>query len=623
MIRRSLALLLRHWFVAVPTVLALVCFSVRGVDASPDSGWYLVGALNLAEGRGFVDTDGTAILIRPVFPGVLALTFALLGTSVLHAFWVVRVFFVGSIALLSWLGYRLCSPWAGLGAGLLALTAVRISEWYGLILLDGVVSVMLLLTVTLVHQAYLSRHVWAWYGAAGVVLGIALLTKEVAIVLLPLPLLALAMTGTGDRRHLVGSGIYVLAALLVVGPWAVHVYSATGSVESLLGAGEQVASRARASSDGGGLFVVIGQYLAMTEPYYSRYLAARFILAPLWIISWLYSSIQLWLTRAPKRSVLVASFLLYSPVALITAKNGLRPGQTLFLEQLSCVAVAILLSEGSTWLGERVPRVKTYRPAVSALSAACLVVALFPQVILDREFRRWVRGKQVGHAHGLAIASGGPFVRRGWVAPHIERAAQRIREEVPAGSVIMSDWHWRAALYFFTRGAYTFIDIPHLATPSEWPPRSYAEFTLRNGEKPLFILPRRNTPDDLDMSLLVFTQSGLIAEADRWNARWVVVTHRRRFLGLYFDANPGFMLRMSVSEDRIRLYERTRRDVFTAFETLIGSNTARWLEAMHSRRPEEAVEIERFLTEEAGLTRADLDELRRDGFRHVSTSKGY
>jgi hypothetical protein len=71
------------------------------------------------------------------------------------------------------------------------------------------------------------------------------------------------------------------------------------------------------------------------------------------------------------------------------------------------------------------------------------------------------------------------------------------------------------------------------------------------------------------------------------------------------------------------LYERTDREAFIDFEMRVGSNTARWLEKMRSRRPGAAGEIERFLQEEAGLTPDDLRQLRAGGFEEVTTSPGY
>jgi len=69
-LRRVLEWLQRHWAIVVPTTLALACFSLRGVSGTPDTAWYLVAALNLAEARGLVDTDGSPVVTRgPVFPG--------------------------------------------------------------------------------------------------------------------------------------------------------------------------------------------------------------------------------------------------------------------------------------------------------------------------------------------------------------------------------------------------------------------------------------------------------------------------------------------------------------------------------------------------------------------------
>jgi hypothetical protein len=445
----------------------------------------------------------------------------------------------------------------------------------------------------------------------------ALLTKEVAIVLLPLPLVVWVWTKRGDRVHGLGCGAYVLAALVVVTPWVGHVYNATGSVVSLAGSGRQVFWRAVESGGGGGPLEIARQYLGMVEPYYRTYVADRFILAPLWVVSWLSATIALVVRPSPARAILVASGLLFSPIALVTAKNGLRAGQTLFLYQLSCVAAAVFLNDTAEWLARLVRRGHASRLTYGICATSLTFAALTPQLVIDKQWGRWVKGQRVGNSHGLALGPTKRIARKGWVARHLERAARRIQDEVPPGSVIMSDWHWRTSLYFFGLGSHRFIQIPYVSTP--WPSPSRRDLALREGEKPLFIFPRRNTADNVDVSLLVLTQSELMTALDRWSARWVVVTERRHFLAPFFDAHPGFSRRAVLSDGRISLYERTGTQEFAPFETRVGSNTARWLEAMHAMRPRAAAEIERFLVEEAGLTEDDLEGLREGRFPQVST----
>ena len=171
--------------------MGLILFPLQEVSTGPDAAWYIANALNIYQGRGYVDTDWTPVLNRgPVFPLLIAASFTLFGPSVLHAIWVVRVFFVLSIVLVYLLGLKFYGKWPGLIAALLVLSSYQINRYASYVLVDVVLPFFILLFIYLLSWAF-ERKTVRWFLASGVVLGIAFLVKEMAIVFAPIPLLIL------------------------------------------------------------------------------------------------------------------------------------------------------------------------------------------------------------------------------------------------------------------------------------------------------------------------------------------------------------------------------------------------------------------------------------------------
>jgi hypothetical protein len=82
----------------IPVSIAVLFSPIHGVSTSPDSSWYLINALNIYNGFGYVNPDLTPVLQRgPLFPGMLAAMFWIFGCSVKSAFLLIRLFFVLNI----------------------------------------------------------------------------------------------------------------------------------------------------------------------------------------------------------------------------------------------------------------------------------------------------------------------------------------------------------------------------------------------------------------------------------------------------------------------------------------------------------------------------------------------
>jgi 4-amino-4-deoxy-L-arabinose transferase-like glycosyltransferase len=96
------------------------------------------------------------------------------------------------------------------------------------ILIDIVLTLLVSLAVLLTLFAN-DKSKTPVFGAVGLVFGLAVLTKETAVLILPV-LLYLMLRGGVNRRSLVALAYFALAALVISTPWFVYFFKNTGSL---------------------------------------------------------------------------------------------------------------------------------------------------------------------------------------------------------------------------------------------------------------------------------------------------------------------------------------------------------------------------------------------------------
>ena len=108
----------------------IVTFHTYDIAIADDMGKYMSYALNMIQGKGYVDFDGAMSVTRgPVFPLVIAWCYWLLGVSPWSAFWAVRIFCVLNPVVVYALGKELFSKRVGIAASILVLTSYSVSFW--------------------------------------------------------------------------------------------------------------------------------------------------------------------------------------------------------------------------------------------------------------------------------------------------------------------------------------------------------------------------------------------------------------------------------------------------------------------------------------------------------------
>lgn len=200
------------------------------VSPSSDAEWYVLRAIGLAAGHGYLDNEGRPTAFWPAgWPMALSVVFRLTGPSLLA----LGLFNLASAILTGWLalllGRRLFGSEAAARLGLLLLAIYPNAIAYvPLGLTEVFYTALLLLGCWLV----IARRSALWLIGAGVVFGFATLVKAQTLVMVPL-LFAIDWLRQGDtwRRlpGLVGQGALVVAAAAVtVLPWTLRNHTQLG-----------------------------------------------------------------------------------------------------------------------------------------------------------------------------------------------------------------------------------------------------------------------------------------------------------------------------------------------------------------------------------------------------------
>jgi hypothetical protein len=213
--------LMAIWAIFIGLRLAMLLIPVA---PSSDAEWYVLRAIGLAAGQGYLDNAGAPTAFWPAgWPMAMSVLFRLTGPSVLAVglFNLASAVLTGYLALL--LGRRLFGGEAAARLGLLLFAVYPNAIGYvPLALTEVFYTALLLLGCWLV----IGRRSLLWLVAAGVVFGFATLVKAQTLVMVPL-LFAIDWLRDRDiwRRlpRLVGQGALVLAmAALTVLPWTVR-----------------------------------------------------------------------------------------------------------------------------------------------------------------------------------------------------------------------------------------------------------------------------------------------------------------------------------------------------------------------------------------------------------------
>ena len=478
---------------AVFVALAIPLLMAESGPLTSGESLYVSEGLNLAEGNGFTYSTGEAVNHRgPIFPALLAADFAIGGFSIEHAYVVPKLFALGSALLLLALGWRFFGREAGLLAAVLALASSLLTTMGSSLSLDGTQSFFLLLALLMLHPALKEgRPLYA--SLAGGALGLAMLTKESALLWLPLPILAVLLLGPAVRNPGRLLAAYGAGFLAVAGWWWPYVFAMTGEIYllgnswtalvwlasgviavALLAALTVLLTRRtspiKLSQNGRwalasalllawGVLLIFGMerssawafsphYFTNIPDYTSNVLASWVQPLPLIAIAWGYVAYRAYKGSLGDR-LLVLGLLLFLPFALFVANRSLHVSNMLPLVYLSYAALARTAVDFARWLAQRTSEGPW--SAIGAGAAAILVVGAFGWFAFE-ESQRAVRQQDAFDATLVQQSN--------WDNPLALETAAWIEEHIPAGTPIMSGRLYSTHLYSLTGAQYPMWQLP-------------------------------------------------------------------------------------------------------------------------------------------------------------------
>ncbi len=559
----------RHWadLVVGPLVLAIFGASLlwfaRNHRVFVDDGLYLLEGLNLLEGRGVSIFGNEQETIRgPVFPLMVGIVSLVFDRDVGAIGMVLRALAVVNPILLYLVIRRLAGPVAGLLAAALAAAFSYTAVLTQTLNVDAVMVGLLLAAILLVIVSIDRQDVRLAVGS-GAALGLAILTKETALALLPMGLVAGGLLGWPAR-----SVAWHYAGLVAVClPWWAYVLVSSGEIYLVgqLSTALAVAAVAAVASAGlvglvlwrrgiasalfrskrgraGAAWAVVGLWVVVltglllsTTPAAAEltlgsaqsYVRKRVLPAtPVWYLlgpAFLYVLVRavrghrLW-------SFYLALIVMQIPVCVLllalryTLARQFLPLQTLLYGALAALAAALLHAalERRPWASRR---------ALAAVAAGLIAVIVVPTALgRGRYFVTYDRG---------ALEGGNPDNQ-------LNRAARDMSDymekNVPEGEGVISTWHYSYQVAYQTGLDQRFEQLD-LDCPEE--PRSLVATACGTGSEIWTDTPAKTIWFRLDGECTAAAMSlgTVLAQLERTDSDYLLLTSDRRHPGL-FDSAP-------------------------------------------------------------------------------------
>ncbi len=536
----------------IPLVLILlgyISFTHVKNEVSWDLLRYMTYALNMFNGQGYVDMDGSLVFFRgPVFPLMIAASYKLFGISALSALGVVKLFCVMNPVLIYYFGRKLFSERIGFAASLCLLTSYSISFW-SFQFIDPIWPFFIILYSLFLYLGF-EQEKRAYFVLAGIFLGLAFLVKEVAVLFFPLSLLMfLWIKEYRNKNNFKGLSIGLIATIVVLLPWIMYLHQHE-ALSFLLGTGgpvvlEDIGSTFQ-TSGGWQSYGFFLNLLATLKEYGSAFIyfysgqtntvTANFTIAPLFLAAWLFVFVQA-LRGNRGCKIIILQVFLFLPIIYFIGKNHWRFGQVLFIMLISYAALVYSVSSLIDWICKRLT-LSSYVNQVLFISFVFMLIAV--QVF-------GYSGKEAGYAeffqrttiHQLIKGEKTKRVVSGaFLTPYLEKTIEKLTQVTKRNEVLLTDSFWAARKIFFQLEGKRNI----FAVPMIWCRNNKVIFGYlpeNRGERALY-LHSNNLPLEPQYRLYVLFESQLINLLHTEQIKHVILSPLFRPLEEYFSASDNY-----------------------------------------------------------------------------------
>ena len=218
--------------VVLVCALCLPAFLSEPARLTSDESLYAAEALNIAAGKGLTYSTGEPIIHRaPLYPALLAAIYEVAGFSLDNAYWLPRLATVVNAPLVLLLARALFGTLPGFVAGLLAAASPYLNGLGSTLFLDGVETTFIVAAAARLLERLPQRQRLAVSDRRRAP-RLAVLIKESALLLLPLPLVLPLLAGR-LRGWRVGLVAWIAAFAVVAAPWWAWVFWHTHEIFQL------------------------------------------------------------------------------------------------------------------------------------------------------------------------------------------------------------------------------------------------------------------------------------------------------------------------------------------------------------------------------------------------------
>jgi hypothetical protein len=558
-------------------LLGAVTFYTWEIVIVPDMGWYMNSALNLVSGKGYTEMSGALIHIRaPLFPLFISGSYLCLGVSPWSAFWAIRLFAILNPLLIYFLGRKLFGKWIGFSAALLILSSYTVNYW-SYRHLDAVWPFFAILSMLILYEAF-EKKSYPYFFVSGILLGLSYLVKQAPIFLLGLPILLILATEKYRRRYfVVGTGIYVVTTIALISPWIIYVYFHTGNIKiALLGLGGEKAVTAMLEPN---KRLFIYDYLKGLLAYYSggsQSLANNFLIAPLFVFSWIYTLYRSF--HGERESILLsATLLLFSPYLAHVGNRNLRAGQLIIFHLLSflvtskcCLEVCKKLVEFIKGKSHFSQRLGNYVFAV--VIAGLIIVQTFVGHKRDKGNITFIREN---YFYKLLVNRETARKMRGTFGEDSKQCGSWIRKHLPEDSrLLVSKPVEGEPIYFYSLAKYPIFVMPVIQ--SNIMPHGIA---IKRNESIIF-LSAWTAKTDPKNKLFLLTEDDLLTYIEEKKIDYIIVQKHRNYLSKYFDRNESFNKIVEFGNGAIKVYKVDNTRPIAKFNMMISRKLITYLKSL-------------------------------------------
>ena len=565
---------------ALTTVAALALVPIWSVTTGPDSAFYLEKALDIYLGHGYEHaTRG------PVFVTLLSAAFHVADPSVFSAMLLMRLFYVLNFLLACALAWRLAGIPAATATGAIVLSCGFFHHATATVTLDPVYPFFLLLGLWLSHEAFENRRK-RWHLAAGLCIGIAVLTKELALLHALVPL-AYFLLVAAYRRSAEGRAGIVLqfgAMFVTVLPWLLYLALELDALNKFFGQGGPKNVSKLSASDGETLWQAAQFYLSGLPGFAKRYVTTPFVIWPLWVISWLYIFFRSKDIAAFRLLALIP--VMFLPVMIAEGHVFIRLGQNYLVYIVSCIVCGVLIGHS---LGA--VRRTSWRAAGTVVLYLMLFVACALQFDAGRQSAARVL---TGNSLALKLLKDGRFPQwreQGTMNHAAQKVGQWMLENLTPGEAVVAGYTLFRPLYFYTEGRYPIFRLPYDGLDVQLGPEPTATFKSGANHGALLFVwshARRdrfcNYQSVPCIYLRTFYEGNFLDLLRQSGAQTVVLEPRTWFMHRYLDRLPGTTLASQVDR-HIRIYSITRAEPIDGFNTQFGEEVPRLLAKVQESLP--------------------------------------